>query len=460
MKVRLHGFIRDLPPGPTSFPHLSVDMGLRLRDNPLGTLMGYYEEYGPVFTLRFLGLEMVFLIGVEANQMLLVSDYRDFSWEHGLLGELIPFIGHGLLTTDDEAHDRARKLLAPAFYPARIKSYGERMVERAQAAIDALTVGDEVEIHGWTREVAIQIAGDVLLGMSTSEHRAAFFAEHFEQGLSYYGGYIWQTLLMRGPGSAHSRMRKHIDQLDKVIEEEINHRRRWPPGNHRAILDLLVHAEGDDGERLSHKEIRDQIFTLLFAGHDTTAATVAWLLALIGRSPSTYRKLQDEIDDRLGDRPPEIDDLFGGMPYLDQVIKETLRLYPPAWLGPDVPQRLSDLRPRGAGPDQRGLLLLAHPSPPRDLRGPGSFLPGAVHRRGFPSPAPRGLCPLRPGAPDLYRRPVRRDGDQDPGQSFDATFSPGVDAGTAIPGPHGPNHQSPGGGPTQTPASVALRHLR
>ncbi len=339
MKVRLHGFIRDLPPGPTSFPHLSVDMGLRLRDNPLGTLMGYYEEYGPVFTLRFLGLEMVFLIGVEANQMLLVSDYRDFSWEHGLLGELIPFIGHGLLTTDDEAHDRARKLLAPAFYPARIKSYGERMVERAQAAIDALTVGDEVEIHGWTREVAIQIAGDVLLGMSTSEHRAAFFAEHFEQGLSYYGGYIWQTLLMRGPGSAHSRMRKHIDQLDKVIEEEINHRRRWPPGNHRAILDLLVHAEGDDGERLSHKEIRDQIFTLLFAGHDTTAATVAWLLALIGRSPSTYRKLQDEIDDRLGDRPPEIDDLFGGMPYLDQVIKETLRLYPPAWLGPRMSRK-------------------------------------------------------------------------------------------------------------------------
>ncbi len=333
MKLRLHGFLNPLPPGPTSFPHFSYQMGKELYENPLGTLMKYHREFGPVFTLRFLGLEMVFLIGPEANQQILVSEYRDFSWEKGLLGELIPFLGYGLLTTDDEDHDRARKLLAPAFYPARIKSYGERMVERAVAAVEMLDSGDIIELHGWTRKLALKIAGDVLLGMETSEEKAAFFAEHFEKGLSYYGGYFWQSLVLRGPGTPHSRMKKHIEKLDEVIEEEIQTRRRWPPGNSQALLDLLVHAEVD-GDRLSHREIRDHLFTLLFAGHDTTAATVAWLFTLICRHPEVYNKLQNEIDEHLQGQQPTSEDLFGEMPYLDQVVKETLRLYPPAWFGP------------------------------------------------------------------------------------------------------------------------------
>ncbi len=332
MKLRLHGFLHDLPPGPTSFPHFSYEMGKQLYENPLGTLMTFYEEYGPVFTLRFLGQEMVFLIGPEANQKILVDDYRDFSWEEGLYQELIPFIGYGLLTTDDEDHDRARKLLAPAFYPAKIRSYGERMVERAVGASETLSDGELFELHGWTREVALKIAGDVLLGMNTPQHKAEYFAEHFEKGLGYYDGYFWQTLLLRGPGSHQSRMKKHVAKLDEVVKEEIEERRSWPEGG-QAILDTLVHAEAD-GERFTPEEIRDHLLTLLFAGHDTTAATVSWLFSLIGRYPEVYDKLEREIDETLEGRAPTSDDLFDDMPYLDKVVKETLRLYPPAWFGP------------------------------------------------------------------------------------------------------------------------------
>ncbi len=338
MKLRIHGFLHDLPPGPTSFPHFSYSMGKELYENPLGTLMTYYEEYGPAFTLRFLGQEMVFLIGPEANQKILVSDYREFSWEEGLLAELIPFIGHGLLTTDDEEHDRARKLLAPAFYPAQIRSYGERMVARAQAAADELEAGQLFELHGWTREVALKIAGDVLLGMDTPKQRAQFFAEHFEKGLGYYDGYFWQTLLMRGPGSQQSRMKKHVDKLDEVIGEEIDRRRAWGDSGGESILDLLCHAEAE-GERFTKREIRDHLFTLLFAGHDTTAATVAWLFSSVCRHPEVYEKLQREIDEELGDSAPTAQDLFDGMRYLDMVVKETLRLYPPAWFGPRMARK-------------------------------------------------------------------------------------------------------------------------
>ncbi len=337
MKLRLHGFLHELPPGPTSFPHISYGMGKDLYENPLGTLMTYYEEFGPAFTLRFLGQEMVFLIGPEANQMILTSDYRDFSWEHGLLAEMIPFIGYGLLTTDDEVHDRARKLLAPAFYPARIQNYGEHMVSRAVEAAEAKRDGDLFELHGWTRQVALKIAGDVLLGMDTPREKAEFFAEQFEKGLSCYDGYFWQTLLRRGPGSLQSKMKKHVEKLDEVIEEEIAERRRWPAGG-EAILDLLVHAEAD-GQRFSPREIRDHLVTLLFAGHDTTAATVAWLFASIGRNRHIYDRLEQEIDDVLGGREPSAQELFNELPYLDQVVKETLRLYPPAWFGPRMARK-------------------------------------------------------------------------------------------------------------------------
>ena len=337
MKLRLHGFLHDLPPGPTSFPHFSYEMGKQLYENTIGTLMHYYDEFGPVFTLRFLGQEMVFMIGPEANQKVLVTDYRDFSWEEGLLAELIPFIGYGLLTTDDGEHDRARKLLAPAFYPARIRSYGQRMVARAVTAAEELEPGDLFELHSWARRLALKIAGDVLLGMDTPKERAEYFAEHFEKGLGYYDGYFWQTLLMRGPGSQQARMKKHVEKLDEVIKAEIEERRSWPAGG-EAILDLLCHAEAD-GERFTPKEIRDHLFTLLFAGHDTTAATVAWLFVSICRHPDVYEKLQQEIDENLGQRVPEADELFNEMPYLDMVVKETLRLYPPAWFGPRMARK-------------------------------------------------------------------------------------------------------------------------
>lgn len=332
MRMRLHPFLHDLPPGPSSFPHLNLELARQMRDNPLGTLMGYYDEFGPVFTLRFLGLEMVFVIGPEANQKILVRNRHDFSWGEGFLGELVPFIGRGLLTTDDLEHDRARKLLAPAFYPARIRSYGEKMVERAARASEQLRPGQHFEMHEWARNLAIKIAGDVLLGMKMPRERARFFAERFEKGLSFYGRSYIETLVIRGPGTPFRQMKEHVDRLDQAIYEEIA-KRRAKPVDEESILDTLIAAE-HDGDQFTDREVRDQLLTLLFAGHDTTAATIAWLFTLVCKHRPVYRKLQEEIDSTLDGRDATADELIDGFPYLDQVVKETLRLYPAAWFGP------------------------------------------------------------------------------------------------------------------------------
>jgi cytochrome P450 len=129
-------------------------------------------------------------------------------------------------------------------------------------------------------------------------------------------------------------MRRHAVALQEAISREVRERRaRSPAGAGETVLDMLL-AAGEDGDRLDETEIRDHVLTLLFAGHDTTAATVSWMFMLLGQHPHVMRRLQHEIDAALPDRDATADDLLNGLPFLDQVIKETLRLYPAAWFGP------------------------------------------------------------------------------------------------------------------------------
>jgi cytochrome P450 len=201
MFVSLHGLRHKLPPSPTRFPHLDLRLGLRLRDNTVGELLRLYHELGPAFTLRSPGIAQVFLVGPEANQYITVSNHRDFTWGDGFMGMLIPFIGYGLLTTDDEVHDRARRLLQPVFAPARIRAYAAQMALRAAAGCDRLQEGQLLEVHAWTRTLALSIAGELLFGFAPDQERSRYFARHFEDGLSFYGGPYIQTLMVRGPGT-------------------------------------------------------------------------------------------------------------------------------------------------------------------------------------------------------------------------------------------------------------------
>jgi len=332
MRLTLHALRHRLPPGPGHFPWVHPILGMRMRADMLGELMRHYETYGPVFTLRMPGMHLVMAVSPEANQRILVTHARDFTWEHGLLGELLPFIGRGLLTTDDDEHDRARRLLMPSFTMARVRGYTSDIVRIVNEAAARLPIGRPLELHAWARALALRVATDVILGMHASESLARELAHHFEQGLSLWGGSFIAALVLRGPGTPFSRMLGHVARIDRVLLPEIERRRRSDERD-GSVLDTLVHAsEGDD--RLSVAEIRDQAVTLLFAGHDTTAATVSWLFSLVGRYPDVQRRLREELDARLDQRAATVEDLAAGLPYLDQVLEETLRLYPPAWIGP------------------------------------------------------------------------------------------------------------------------------
>jgi cytochrome P450 len=328
VRVRRRG---TYPPGPQSF-----DFGrtLQAARDPLPLLLSLYEEHGPIFSARLLHSPVIFMLGPEANHFITVSNPESFHWREGSFGDLIPLLGDGLLTIDDAYHDRAREIMMPAFHREQVRASVEAMIAETTPAIERLRPGQAVDIYEWMRGLAMRIAMRALLGLDPDEAgKGAAAAEHFERALGFYGT-DFHLRLLRGPGSPWSKMVRSRDVLDRIVYEEITQRRRDPDPEKMDILSLLLGVRDEAGEGFTDKEVRDQVMTLMFAGHDTSTSTLTFMMHELARHPDVLEKLQEEQDEVLGGDPPDIDRLEREMPYLDMVLDEVLRLYPPAWIGP------------------------------------------------------------------------------------------------------------------------------
>src|SRR6476469_4315784 len=149
------------PPGPGGNTFART---LKIARDPLPILLGGYEEYGPIFTLRLLHTRVVFMLGPEANHYITVSHPESFHWRESSFGDLIPLLGDGLLTIDDAYHDHARATMMPAFHRDRVASSTAVMAEEAGREIERLRVGETVDIYEWMRSLAMRIAMRALLG--------------------------------------------------------------------------------------------------------------------------------------------------------------------------------------------------------------------------------------------------------------------------------------------------------
>jgi cytochrome P450 len=271
---------------------------------PLPLLLRLYGEYGPVFSMRLMYAPVVFAIGPEANHYMTVSGAANFRWRDGGMGDLIPLLGDGLLTTDGDYHRRARRIMLPAFHREQIAAAQEVMAEEAERAVEPWRAGERLDLYAWTRRLALRVAMRALFGFDPS--RSTDMAAKFERALGFWGR-AYAAQMLRGPGSPYRAMVSARDWLDGVIFGEIERRRRSGERG-EDILSLLLDASDEDGSVLSGQELRDQVMTLLFAGHDTTTSTVTFLFYELARNPGDHD--------------------------LDLAIDETLRMYPPAWIGP------------------------------------------------------------------------------------------------------------------------------
>jgi cytochrome P450 len=328
IRVRRRG---SYPPGPKDFNFART---LRMARDPLPLLLSLYEEHGPIFSVRLLHHPVIFMLGPEANQFITVTHPQNFHWRESSFGDLIPLLGDGLLTIDEGYHDRAREIMMPAFHREQVSAAVEAMIAEATPAIERLRPGQVVDLYEWMRGLAMRIAMRALLGLDPDgAGQGAAAAEHFERALAFYGT-DFHLRLLRGPGSPWSKMVRSRGVLDEIVYGEITRRRVAPDESRRDILSLLLGVRDDEGRGFSDKEVRDQVMTLMFAGHDTSTSTLTFMMHELARHPDVVARLVEEQDRVLGGRTPDIDTLEREMPYLDMVLDEVLRLYPPAWIGP------------------------------------------------------------------------------------------------------------------------------
>ena len=321
----------SFPPGDTDF---NLARTHQVAHDPLPVLLSAYERYGPIFSLRLLHTRVVFMLGPEANHYITVSHPENFHWREGSFGDLIPLLGDGLLTIDEGYHDRARQIMMPAFHREQIETAVEVMTAEAAAAIDSLPVGGVVDIYEWMRNLAMRIAMRALLGLDPDDQGSgARAATHFEQALRFYG-IDFPLRLLRGPGSPWRKLLRSRAVLDEIVLGEIARRRREPDPDRRDVLSLLLSARDESGAGFTDVEVRDQVMTLMFAGHDTSTSTLTFLVYELARHPEALARLVSEQDEVLDGSAPTPGRLEKGLPYLEMVVDETLRLYPPAWIGP------------------------------------------------------------------------------------------------------------------------------
>jgi cytochrome P450 len=297
------------PPGDTRF---SIARTMGFTRDPLTLLLQAYERYGPVFTQRVFHQNIIFVLGPEANHHLLVSHAANYSWREGHYGDLMPLLGDGMLAIDGAFHRLTRKAMLPMFHRERIAKSQQLMVQEVDAALDAWQDGTQLDLYHWTRELALRIAMRALFGLDPDHTRGQIdAAQEFENALSFWSkDYIFQVL--RGPGSPYRKMVTARKRLDRVIFAEIR-RRRASGDLGDDLLGLMMETQDGDGLLLTDRNIRDEVMTLLFAGHDTTTSTVAFLFYELSRNPALAEA-------------PDFD--------LSLALDETLRMYPPAWIGP------------------------------------------------------------------------------------------------------------------------------
>jgi cytochrome P450 len=300
----------EFPPGEKTF---SLPRTRRFEHDPLSLLVDSYERFGPVFTLKIFHHNAVFMLGPEANHYILVSHAKNFLWRAGHMRDLIPLLGDGLLTIDGPVHRMHRKLMLPAFHRERIEAATDVMQGEVDRALGELRPGEVVDVYDWTRRLALRVAMRALFGLDPDRAKAGGLnaAGEFEAALSFYGrDYLLQ--LLRGPRTPFAQMMRSRRRLDTLLYEEID-RRRASGARGEDILSMLLDASDEDGQSLGRTQVRDEVMTLLFAGHDTTTSTVAFMFHELARTPDVLEEPGTTVE---------------------MILDETLRRYPPAYIGP------------------------------------------------------------------------------------------------------------------------------
>jgi cytochrome P450 len=284
--------------------------------------------YGDIASFRLVGRRIYFVKHPDLIRHIYTSrDWVRTSLSRNLLGS---FLGEGLFTQEGELHRQQRRLMQPAFHLRRVESYAEAMTDRATRMLDRWEDGEIRDTAHDMMRLTFEIVSKALFDADTGE-QARQVDEAFETILrSADWEYPIYTLLPPWvPIRRWGKSRRAYDTLVRITDSIIRERRA--AGEDRGdLLSMLLVAQDEDGTRMTDAQVRAQTLSLIFAGHETTANLLCWTWYLLSRHPEVQGRLFAEVDAVLKGRPPALSDLKD-LRYTEMVVKEVLRLYPPAW---------------------------------------------------------------------------------------------------------------------------------
>ena len=306
-----------------------------MRRNPVGLMMNA-APLGDVVWWRIGRIKLFLVSKPDGIQRVLHESQRTYGKQTRGYQLVRMFLGNGLLTAEGEFWRRQRRIAQPAFHRQRVEQFGAIM---QRAAGDLAKVWDERAQRGQSFDVGsdmmrltLRIVGECLLSTDPSQASDAVgssLSTLFDGFLRRSSSMI--SLPLEWPLPEHRRIQHAVATLDELVHGMIRARRANQGTRPGDLLDMLMDARDEEtGERMDDKQLRDEVMTVFLAGHETTSNALSWTWYLLGRHPEIVEKLHAELDRVLAGRPPTFSDL-PALPYTLQVLKESMRLYPPVW---------------------------------------------------------------------------------------------------------------------------------
>lgn len=322
-----------LPNGPQTPPFLQL---LQWIARPLEFMETSARAHGDIFTVRLGSFNpMAFFSNPQAIQEIFTAQPQQFDTGRG--NEiLLPWVGqHSLLLLDGEQHQRQRRLLIPPFHGDRMRAYGKLICDITEQVMSEWTIGEPFAIRSSMQEISLRVILQAVFGIHEGQRfqqlRQLLNSLLDVTSSSLSSSFVFFSSLQRdlGPWSPWGRFLRQKQQIDELLYAEIQERREQPDSSRTDILTLLMSARDEAGQPMTDTELRDELITLLVAGHESTASALTWAFYWIHHLPEVHDRLLLELDTlAYNSDPSEISRLA----YLGAVCQETLRMYPIALL--------------------------------------------------------------------------------------------------------------------------------
>ncbi len=324
----------NLPP--TAGSEKMGGLSAMMREDLLGTLKTLWHEHGDIVRLRysdtFYGCMVVHPDHFRHIMQLNNRNYDKMPTPMNIVIRLL--VGNGLLTSDGDFWLRQRRLAQPAFHRKRIAEFGRIMTTATVKMLETWEVSQKRDLQAEMKRLTLEIVGKTLLSMDLTHE-----SYRIDEAVKGVGRDLIDIAL--SPAGIHTvtdpdlpsmrRINNLVSQLDEIIEFVVSERRKAEDVDHGDLLSMLMMAVDEEtGARMDDQQLRDELMTMIVAGHETSAQTLTWMFYCLHNNPDVYQRLIAELDDVLGGRAATMDD-YRNLIYTQNVVQETLRFYPPGY---------------------------------------------------------------------------------------------------------------------------------